>query len=85
MTTRIETLIAPLALASAVGGTLFIAAGAAAPRMTVRASSDAIGSAAEGRTMIGIDAVCMAEVPGVPMSLCFAPGTPAEEDRKSVV
>ena len=79
MMNRIETLVAPLALASALGGTLFIASGAAAPRVTVRASSDSVASADEGRTMIGIDAVCMAEVPGVPMSLCFAPGTPAEE------
>lgn len=31
------------------------------------------------RTMIGFEPVCMAEMPGVPMSLCFVPGTSAEE------
>ena len=31
------------------------------------------------RMMIGLDAICAGEIPGVPMSLCFAPGTSAEE------
>lgn len=35
----------------------------------------------DGRMGIGFFPTCVAEVPGVPMSLCFAPGTPAEEVR----
>ena len=31
------------------------------------------------RMMIGLDAICAGEIPGVPMSLCFAPGTSADE------
>jgi len=31
------------------------------------------------RTMIGFEPVCVAEMPGVPLSLCFMPGTSAEE------
>ena len=79
MTTRLDSLIAPALLLSAVGGTLFIAAGAVAPEASVRGFAASAAPDEGGRSMIGIDAVCIAEVPGVPMSLCFAPGTPAEE------
>lgn len=33
----------------------------------------------EGRMMIGMEPMCIAEMPGVPLSLCFMPGTSAEE------
>lgn len=36
---------------------------------------------ADARMEIGFFPTCVADVPGVPMSLCFAPGTPAEEVR----
>jgi hypothetical protein len=36
----------------------------------------------EGRMMIGMEPMCIAEMPGVPLSLCFMPGTSAEEVNK---
>lgn len=39
----------------------------------------AAAPAAEGRLAIGMDPTCVAQVPGIPASVCFVPGTPAEE------
>ena len=63
---------------------LFIASIAAvmgslpAPQATTVATATPAGTS-EGRTMIGMDPMCIAEMPGVPLSLCFMPGTSAEE------
>ena len=63
---------------------LFIASIAAvmgslpAPQATTVATVTPAGTS-EGRTMIGMDPMCIAEMPGVPLSLCFMPGTSAEE------
>lgn len=46
------------------------------------AASTASAPERDDRMGIGLLPTCMAEVPGVPMSLCFLPGTPADEVRE---
>ena len=71
MTNRIARIAAPVAFLGAAAGSLSLL-GPAAPAADV-------SSAAGARMLIGADPICIAEIPGVPMSLCFAPGTSAEE------
>ena len=73
------------ATAIRIGSTaLFIASIAAVmgslpvPEATTVATAAPVAQSSE-RTMIGFEPVCMAEMPGVPLSLCFIPGTSAEE------
>jgi hypothetical protein len=73
MTNRIARIAAPVAFLGAAAASMsLLGPGAGA---SVTASSSAAGA----RMLIGGDPICIAEIPGVPMSLCFAPGTPAEE------
>ena len=48
------------------------------PQATTVATAVPTDTSSE-RTMIGFEPVCVAEMPGVPLSLCFMPGTSAEE------
>ena len=71
MNTRIERLAAPSLFVGAVAATL--------AAMQPVASPAAESSADGARALIGMDPMCVADIPGVPMSVCFAPGTPARE------
>jgi len=71
MTNRIARIAGPVAFLGAAAGSLALL-GPAAPAAEVASADGA-------RMLIGGDPICIAEIPGVPMSLCFAPGTPAEE------
>lgn len=51
------------------------------PQTTTVATAAPAGTS-EGRMMIGMEPMCIAEMPGVPLSLCFMPGTSAEEVNK---
>jgi len=72
----------------AIAPAAFIASAAVAMSLVPQptAAPVASGQSSESeRMMIGATAMgpaCMAEIPGVPMSLCFIPGTPAEEISK---
>ncbi|NBP51233.1 MAG: hypothetical protein EBU70_08660, partial [Actinobacteria bacterium] len=73
MTNRIAQIVAPAAFIGATAGSMSLMA----------PGTPAVGAARAGsvdmRMMIGMDPMCIAEIPGVPMSLCFAPGTDPEE------
>ncbi len=47
----------------------------------VVATAPSAGHAGDG-CMLGLDATCIADMPGVPLSLCFVPGTSAEEVKQ---
>ena len=69
---RIGSSVLFIASIAAVMGSLPV------PQTTTVATAVPVDKTSE-RTMIGFEPVCMAEMPGVPMSLCFMPGTSAEE------
>ena len=69
---RIGSSVLFIASIAAVMGSLPV------PQATTVATAAPAGTS-EGRTMIGMEPMCIAEMPGVPLSLCFMPGTSAEE------
>ena len=69
---RLARIAAPTTFVGAIAATLL-----AMPR--AEQSVDPSLSSSGGRMLIGMEPTCIAEIPGVPMSLCFAPRTSAEE------
>ena len=69
---RIGSSVLFIASIAAVMGSLPV------PQATTVATATPVETS-EGRTMIGFEPMCIAEMPGVPLSLCFMPGTSAEE------
>jgi len=69
---RIGSSVLFIASIAAVMGSLQV------PQATTVATATPVETS-EGRTMIGFEPMCIAEMPGVPLSLCFMPGTSAEE------
>lgn len=72
---RIGSSVLFIASIAAVMGSLPV------PQATTVATAAPAGTS-EGRMMIGMEPMCIAEMPGVPLSLCFMPGTSAEEVNK---